>query len=233
MTGSLLLGGFDSKKYKSLTKIRTTKLAAERKHVPLRSFLTNFELTMPDRSSIEIHPTVWMGNHSDGLPVLFDTGAPMNLLPNALYFAIGNIYPGAVPYASPNGNPAFEVPCAAPTGSFDYTFGNTTVKVSFQDSVHKDRETGKCNFGFSLGPQDSGTIPFILGASIMRGAYMVFDNENSEVWMGEKADCGSNVVPLGKPNDTVPVVPGCGSGGGDGTKPTTTSVYAPPKMTIF
>jgi hypothetical protein len=65
-----------------------------------------------------------------------------------------------------------------------------------------------CTFGFSLGPQGEGKVPFILTDAFMRGAYMVFDMDNDEIWMGESADCGSNMVPIGKGKDVVPVVPG-------------------------
>jgi len=160
-------------------------------------------------------------------------GTPTNLLPNALYFTIAQLYPDAEPYEHRLGFPAYKVPCDAPHGTFDYTFGNVTIKVSFQESLWKDPKTGICTFGFSLGPQDTGKIPFILAAAFMRGAYMAFDLDNDEIWMGETADCGSNIVPVGKGKDAVPVVPGCGSGIGDKPKPTRTGYKPPPAPTAL
>jgi hypothetical protein len=61
----------------------------------------------------------------------------------------------------------------------------------------------------------------------MRGVYMVFDMDNDEIWMGETADCGSNVVPIGKGKDAVPVVEGCGTV----AKPTSTRYQPPPAPT--
>jgi hypothetical protein len=43
----------------------------------------------------------------------------------------------------------------------------------------------------------------------MRGAYMVFDLDNDEIWIGETADCGSNIVPIGQGQNAVPIVSGC------------------------
>lgn len=93
---------------------------------------------------------------------------------------------------------AYKVPCDAPLGAFDYTFGNYTIKSSFLDSLWKDPADGHCTFGFTLGPQDEGTIPYILADAFMRGAYMVFDMDNDEIWIGESADCGTKIVPIGK-----------------------------------
>jgi hypothetical protein len=66
-------------------------------------------------------------------------------------------------------------------GTFDYTFGNYTIKVSFQDSLYKDDVDGTCTFGFTLGPQGEGLVPHILADAFMRGAYMVFDMDNDEI----------------------------------------------------
>jgi hypothetical protein len=136
-------------------------------------------------------------------------GTPTNLLPNDLYFRIGESYPGAIPYTHPQDFPAYKVPCDTPLGTFDYTFSNYTIKVSFQDSLYKDNVDGTCTFGFTLGPQGYGLVPYILADAFMRGTYMVFDIDNDEIWMGESADCGSNLVPIGKGKDAVPVIPGC------------------------
>jgi len=165
-------------------------------------------MTLPNKTHVEFDPSIWRENKTS-LPVIFDMGTPTNLLPNNLYFAIGELYPDAIPYRHPLGFTAYKVPCDAPLGTFDYTFGSYTIKVSFLDSLWKDPADGHCTFGFTLGPQDEGAIPYILADTFMRGAYMVFDMDNDEIWIGESADCGSKVVPIGKGKDAVPIVPGC------------------------
>jgi hypothetical protein len=94
-------------------------------------------------------------------------GTPTNLLTNDLYFYNGEAYPGAIPYTRPLGYPAYKVPCDAPLGSFDYTFGNYTIKISFRDSLYMDKIERTCTFGFSLGPQGEGKVPFILTDAFM------------------------------------------------------------------
>ncbi|KAH5074748.1 hypothetical protein HBI65_047070 [Parastagonospora nodorum] len=119
------------------------------------------------------------------------------------------LYPDAVPYKHRLGFTAYKVPCDAPLGTFNYTFGSCTIKVSFLASLWKDPTNGQCTFGFTLGPQDEGTTPYILANSFMRDAYMVFDRDNDEIWIGESPNCGSEIVPFGKGKDAAPRVPGC------------------------
>jgi hypothetical protein len=151
---------------------------------------------------------MWSKNKTS-LPVIFDMGTPTNLLPNNLYFAIGELYPDVVPYKHRSGFTANKVPCDAPLGTFDFTFGSCTIKVPFLDSLWKDPTNGQYTFGFTVGPQHEGTIPYILTDSFMRGAYMVFDRDNDEIWIGEIPNRGSKIVPIGKGKDAVPRVPGC------------------------
>jgi hypothetical protein len=65
----------------------------------------------------------------------------------------------------------------------------------------------------------------------MRGAYMVFDMDNDEIWIGGSVDCGSNIVPIGKSKDAVPMVPGCEAE--VAPEPTTTGYGPPPTPTVY
>ncbi|KAJ2905174.1 putative acid protease [Zalerion maritima] len=53
----------------------------------------------------------------------------------------------------------------------------------------------------------------ILGNSFFRAAYMVFDQDNEDLYVAQSADCGSRVVSIGKSNSTtvVPDFEGCSS----------------------
>jgi hypothetical protein len=93
---------------------------------------------------------------------------------------IGDLYPDAIQSIHKVGYPAYKVHCDVSSGTFDYTFGNYTIKVSFVDSLYRDNIDGICTFGFSLGRQGEGRVPYILADSFMRGAYMVFDMNNDE-----------------------------------------------------
>jgi hypothetical protein len=77
---------------------------------------------------VQFDPDIWRGNNTAGLQVIFDMGTPTNLLPNSLYFAIGGLYPDATPSTHRLGFPAYKVPCDAPFGTFNYIFGDQTIK---------------------------------------------------------------------------------------------------------
>jgi hypothetical protein len=189
------------------------------------TFLTGLGMTFPNKTTITFEPSEWRGNHTRGLPITLDAGTPTNLLPEYLYYAIGAVYPDVVPYRHENGWPAFRVPCDAPLGTFDYTFGDSTVKVSFKDSLYKWHD-GSCTFGFTLPPPPEWHVPPILAQPFMRGTYIVFDHDNEEKWFGESADCGSNILPIGKGKDAVPIVPGCDCEASSTTK----SAYSHPPI---
>jgi hypothetical protein len=195
-----------------------------------RADLTAIGITLPNKTSITFAPATWKSVNATSLPIVLDTGTTRNLISNDLYFAIGGLYPGAKQYMNPYGQPAFRVPCDAPSGSFDYTFGNHTVKISLSNSLYKDPESGTCSIGFQLGPEEAedGSVPHILGDAFLRGAYTVFDMDNDEIWIGEKAECGSNIVPIGKGKDAVPIIAGCDGDGG--AKPTTTRYASSPTV---
>ncbi|KAH5224415.1 hypothetical protein HBI46_140180 [Parastagonospora nodorum] len=99
-----------------------------------RANLTNIGITLPNKTNVEFDPSMWRKNKTS-LPVIFDMGTPTNLLPNNLYFVIGELYLDAVPYKHRLGFTAYKAPCDAPLGTFDYTFGSCTIKVSFLDSL--------------------------------------------------------------------------------------------------
>lgn len=174
-----------------------------------RADLTAIGMTLPNNTSITFAPATWKDVNATRIPVVFDTGTTRNILSNDLFFTIGGLYPEAKEYMDPYGQPAFRVPCDAPAGSFDYTSGNHTIKISLSDSLYKDPESGTCSIGFQLSPEEDGSIPYILGDSFLHGAYMVFDMDNDEIRIGKKADCGFNIVPIGKGKDAVPVLAGC------------------------
>jgi hypothetical protein len=128
------------------------------------------------------------------------------------------------------GQPAFRVPCDAPSESFVYPSGNHTVKILLSDSLYKDPESGTCSIGFQLGPEEDGSVPYILSDSFLRDAYTVFDMNKDEIWIGEKANCGSKIVPIGKGKDAVPVIAGCT--GGKEPEATTTGYANLPTLLI-
>ncbi|KAF2116478.1 aspartic peptidase domain-containing protein [Lophiotrema nucula] len=222
-TGSIIYGGFDSKKYKcKLEKITSPG--------GFNVYLTGIGQTLPNGTKVSYPPTVWNHkNETKGHSFFVDTGSNSILDGGPIYSAIGADYPGTTQQWNPGGFPEYRVPCEAPAGSIDFTFGKITIQVSYRDMEFK--KGAECYIPFELKPDflpGIGMIPDIIGATFLRGAYVVFDLDNKEVWMGESADCGSHIVPISMGKGAVPVVPGCGCE----THPTSSGGYkAPPKPT--
>ncbi|ORY11615.1 aspartic peptidase domain-containing protein [Clohesyomyces aquaticus] len=218
-TGSLTFGGIDTKKYR-----------CDLGRVPFQNFTQQYYIhingvgqTPPGKQPISYPASIWNPeNNTEGTRVFIDSGVPYNYLPQYVFAAIGKDYPRAKEQFNEHGVPKFVVPCEAPTtGTIDLTFGSKTVKIPYQDMVVN--EYGTCYLGFALAPPGF----YILGMPFLRGAYVVFDNENREVWIGESDDCGSDVVPIGKGKDAVPIVAGCGCQASNYNLP----VYAAPSAT--
>jgi hypothetical protein len=138
-------------------------------------------------------------------------------------FPIAEIYSGAECFNDGSDGPQFKVPCEPPQGTFDYNFDNTTIRVPFRDAMVIS-DLGVCTFGFRLNPDNPKIVPYMLGGSFMKSAYLVFDHDNNGRWIAESANCGEHIVAIGKGKFGVLRVSGCA----DGAKPTTSVGYAPP-----
>jgi hypothetical protein len=230
------LGGIDTKKYKGELKSMRGNgylrpsfvLCFADPYSRLNGLMTDVGITLFNKTSITYDRAIWNKNQTSGFSVLFDSGTIVNLLPNALMLAIGRDYPGAEQFLDGSSGPQFKVPCEAPQGTFDHSFDNTTIRVPFRDALVIS-ESGICTFGFRMNPDNPKIVPYILGASFMKGAYMVFDHDNNERWVAESANCGENIVAVEKGNFGVPMVLGCA----DGAKPTSVWYAPPPAPTAF
>jgi hypothetical protein len=137
-----------------------------------------------------------------GLTVFLDSGGTLTRLPTSLFNSIGASYPGAVYDASIG---FYRVPCAAPTGSIDFTFGTNVIHVPFSE-FRIDYDSTSCVLGMLA---DTTDTRYVLGDSFLRAAYVVFDLANNNIWLDEVADCGSNLVAIGSGANSVPIVNGC------------------------
>ncbi|KAF2668184.1 acid protease [Microthyrium microscopicum] len=194
--GSIIFGGLDTMKYKcNLAKAPIIPYYQAPDGVP--RFWINFN---------GVAVTTASGSNAIPLaqpqPVFLDSGATLSYLPAALFNAIGAAFPGAT-YYSPTGY--YIAPCNT-VGSLDFTFGNTLVQVPFSEFLLVADNTGQTCI---LGMQAASGPQYILGDSFLRAAYVVFDLGNSNLWIGQADDCGSNLVAIGSGANSVPQVPGC------------------------
>ncbi len=65
-------------------------------------------------------------------------------------------------------------------------------------------EPGLC----ALGLMEGGSGTNVLGDTFLRAAFVVYDQDNNNIHLAESADCGSNLVAIGKGADAVPSIVG-------------------------
>ncbi|OCK98072.1 acid protease [Cenococcum geophilum 1.58] len=200
--GSVIFGGIDTKKYKcDLAKSSIIPASQAPGDYPRYwIYLTGIGQTVPGQSSKSY--ALPSGN-SKGLPVFLDSGGTLSSIPASLFTAIGQDYPGA---RLDSTGTLYDVPCNAPSGSIDFTFGGKTISVAYSDFIWNT--DGTCFLGIKSEPSGE----YVLGDSFLRAAYVVYDVDNQNLWLDQADECGSNVIAIGKGPDAVPQVKGCGCG---------------------
>lgn len=77
-------------------------------------------------------------------------------------------------------------------GSVDFGFGNTTVRVPLRDFIIDVGDSTWCTAGMGI-----TTGQQIIGQSVLRSGYFVFDWDDKAVHVAQAADCGDeDIVPL-------------------------------------
>lgn len=89
-----------------------------------------------------------------------------------------------------DGEGYYYVPCEMREtgGSVDFVFGNTTVRVPFRDFI-LDIDAPFCAVGMVI-----TTDQQILGDSVLRAGYFVFDWDNEAVHIAQAANCGDDDI---------------------------------------
>jgi len=108
--------------------------------------------------------------------------------------------------AQDSGEGYFLTPCSAreAPGSVNFEFGGKTVRVPFSDFIIDLGDPQFCYIGVAI-----TTDQQILGDTVLRAGYFVFDWDNEQVHIGQAANCGdSDIVAVGSGRDAVPDVTG-------------------------
>ncbi|KAL2209209.1 acid protease [Sarocladium strictum] len=108
--------------------------------------------------------------------------------------------------AEDSGEGYFLTPCSArdTPGSVNFEFGTKTVRVPFSDFIIDLGDPRYCYIGVALTTEQQ-----ILGDTVLRAGYFVFDWDNEQVHVGQAANCGdSDIVAVGSGRDAVPDVTG-------------------------
>ncbi|KAF2670752.1 acid protease [Microthyrium microscopicum] len=200
---SVLFSGLDSNKYQCGLAVKPILSPSQAPDSQTRYWITLDGLTI---SQIGGNTSTALSLPAGGQPVVLDTGTTYTYLPQTLVDTIGTTWPNSVFNASEN---AYFAPCSQP-GSLNFTFATTVVSVPFSSLLASggsvaEQEANFCQIGIFAGPQNV----YVLGDAFLNHAYVVFDNEHSQILIGQSANCGTNLVPFVRGQSSVPQISGC------------------------
>ncbi|KAF2494423.1 acid protease [Lophium mytilinum] len=194
--GAIIFGGIDTKKYKgSLEKCPI--IPAEDAPDDFDRYWINMDavgITKPGDSP-KTYP-------ASSTPVFLDSGGTLSRLPTPIYNAVAADFPGAT--LDTGGSGLYIVDCSVADlpGTVDFTFGATIINIPYHEFIWFINPT-LCVIG--LLPEDDAPV---LGDSFLRGAYVVYDQDNQNLLLANTDDCGSELVAIEKGPDAVPSVTG-------------------------
>lgn len=186
-TGAVIYGGIDRSKFSgSLQRLPFVRgaggefrLAAQMSSVGVTRSSTSSTFKLQGMSSV----------------AMFDSGSSFTRLKKEV---AAPILQGLGATKDDSGN--FIVPCSViktPT-TVDFGFGNNTIRVPLSDFVVQTAQG--CYVGMSITTETQ-----ILGDTVLRAGYFVFDWDNEAMHVAQAADCGaSDIVAVGKGKDAVP-----------------------------
>ncbi|KAH8902014.1 acid protease [Coniochaeta sp. PMI_546] len=218
--GSVIFGGIDTKKYlgnlekRAIIPSSSAPLGTNRYWI----YLTSVGVTPPAGPAASLY-----ADTSPGLPVFLDSGGTLTRLPTPLYRAIGEAFISEFPGAfldEPSGYYVVDCAIAGSPGSVDFGFGAKIIRVAYKDVIWDlgQPDLNICVVGVL--PEDDEPV---LGDSFLRAAYVVYDQDNRNLHLAQAANCGTELVAIGKGTDAVPsIVGGCG------TEPTTSTTTPGP-----
>ncbi|UKZ74200.1 hypothetical protein TrVFT333_001859 [Trichoderma virens FT-333] len=195
-TGALIYGGLDRSKFIGSLEARPI-VPGIQGETRLAVNLTTLGLTQGRSQSFRLG--------SADTNVMLDSGTTLSRMHSAAAFPILEALG-----AQSDGEGYFYVPCSLrdSAGSVDFGFGNKVVRVPFSDFILSAGDSSGsgdfCYVGLVL-----TTDQQILGDTVLRAGYFVFDWDNQEVHIAQAADCGSSdIVVAGKGSNAVPNVQG-------------------------
>lgn len=208
--GAVIFGGVDTTKFiGSLAKLAilapsATPRGADRYYI----YMTSLTVTGTDGKSTNAFQS---SSTPRGEPVFLDSGGTLSRLPAAMFRAIGESFPTAR-YDRTSGFYVVNCNVRDLNGTVDFGFGTGSnaklIRVSFADFIWRASSVS-CVVGVLPIESDRGEP--VLGASFLRAAYVVYDQDNRNIHLAQAANCGSGsqgIASIGSGTDAVPSATG-------------------------
>ncbi|TGO48928.1 hypothetical protein BCON_0225g00040 [Botryotinia convoluta] len=196
-SGSIIFGGLDTKKYYgSLIKNPIIPFYQSPDGYPRYWInMTYFGITFPGQLPTNLTSTGY------AKAVIVDSGSTLSYLPPSLVNAMLPYFPGWVS----KGGGLYTIPCSFRNiaGTMDFGFAGQIIRIQLAQFIWFN---GATCYGPIANAAEKTDV--ILGDTFMRGAYVVFDQDNANVDIAQAASCGSNIVPITSGTDGVPSMTG-------------------------
>jgi len=187
--GVLIFGGLDTKKY--VGNLVSCRILGPQNGENLSRYWVELDGLKLNSGSTS---KTYISSSSDSVAVVLDSGSSLSYLPNSIVSQLAEDLNAR--YDSTNQVYLVDCSAADADGSLDFSFGNATIKVPLDEFIW-EAGTDICVLG-ALPSSDDGIN--ILGDSMMRGGYFVFDQSSNAIHMAQYANCGQNEqeIPAGE-----------------------------------
>lgn len=193
--GAVIYGGVDRSKFVGRLERRPIVRGVQGEY-RLAVELSSVGVTLPSRTPSS--RTRSFAVEGDDANVMLDSGTTVSRMHSNVALPILEALG-----ARDDGEGYYRVPCSMTRarGSVDFGFGAKTIRVPLSEFVLDLKSSAStCYLGLVL-----TTDQQILGDSVLRAGYFVFDWDNEAVHIAQAANCGKpDIVPVGSGPDAVP-----------------------------
>ncbi|KAF7960908.1 hypothetical protein EAE96_000580 [Botrytis aclada] len=193
-SGSIIFGGLDTKKYYgSLIKNPITPFYQSPDGYWI--IMNYFDITCPGQVPTNLTSPGY------AKPVIVGFGSTLGYFPPSLVNVMIPYFPGWVS----KGGDLCTIPCSLKNiaGAMDFGFAGQIIRIQVAQFILFN---GAACYGPIANAAEKTDVT--LGYTFMGGAYVVFDQDNTNVHIAQAASCGSNIVPITSGINGIPSITG-------------------------
>ncbi|OTB02228.1 hypothetical protein M426DRAFT_74705 [Hypoxylon sp. CI-4A] len=198
--GVVIFGGMDTSKFTGTLQTLPI-LAPEDSPDKVPRYwvnMTSLSLTPPSGQTKQYENTT--------MSVFLDSGATLTLLPTDLANTIAADFGADATEA----NGFYPVDCALNdmSGTLNFGFDGVTIRVPYNELVRELQTSFGTQCYLGISPSDEFLL---LGDTMLRSAYAVFDQTNNAIHLAQYTNCGTNEIEITKEMNISTVKGDCGS----------------------
>ncbi|KAK5627595.1 hypothetical protein RRF57_003310 [Xylaria bambusicola] len=175
--GVIIFGGLDTSKFTGT--LRTQPIIEGPDGVPRYWIqMESLGITPPDSQTKQYSNT--------SMAVFLDSGATLTLLPTSLANEIAADFGAEA--TNPNGFYAVDCKFNNQSGTLSFAFDGVTIRVPYREIVREIQTAFGTQCYLGISPSEDFAL---LGDTMLRSAYAVFDQTNNAIHLAQYSNCGS------------------------------------------